>query len=389
MATNPEIVDLMEKATLGDGRARYALATRYERGIGVDEDGEKAMFQYRMAAEQGVPEAQERLGRCLVFGFHGSSDHTRGLFWLRKAARGGRSSAAITLGIHFAEDGDRRPHPWRARAWYRLAIALGDAAAHYELSTLLFRGPRTPETTGLAMEHLRKGMKAGDPEAAGGLAYYANSGYGSLEDAAEGCRVLLEMHARAKKLGGEWDAKRRKEILIELFTARAAGAFHPPRPPQVAEAEAEMARRRTIAPEDRRYPSVEGIRRLKPKKIHQLRLAALQGSAYACEALAILLGRPVKDGGEDDLDRAIPLARLGLGPGSSPSGGDGLPGGGNAEERRESAGSLCTGAGRGASPLALHYPRGRGSPRPAGRREATRLRRDDPPGRGSCFGRRS
>lgn len=53
----------------------------------------------------------------MLFGFYLKRDHARGLLWLRKAARGGRSSAATPVGEHFSDDEDRSPHPWRARTW--------------------------------------------------------------------------------------------------------------------------------------------------------------------------------------------------------------------------------------------------------------------------------
>ena len=54
-----EIVALAEK---GDPEAQNTLAWRYQEGIGVRKDYECAAKWYRLAAEQGVFQAQESLG---------------------------------------------------------------------------------------------------------------------------------------------------------------------------------------------------------------------------------------------------------------------------------------------------------------------------------------
>jgi TPR repeat protein len=53
--------DLVARAMQGDAAAQYDLGYRYQNGIGVEKDEERAVYWYIKAAEQGNAVAQDRL----------------------------------------------------------------------------------------------------------------------------------------------------------------------------------------------------------------------------------------------------------------------------------------------------------------------------------------
>jgi len=57
LAAAQDSADLTERALAGDASAQQALGDRYRLGIGVKQDGAQAVRFYKLAAEQGVPEA--------------------------------------------------------------------------------------------------------------------------------------------------------------------------------------------------------------------------------------------------------------------------------------------------------------------------------------------
>ena len=62
-ATDEQIDTLKAKAEQGDAEAQFNLGFRYDFGAGVPEDKEEALKWYQMAAEQGLPRAQNALSK--------------------------------------------------------------------------------------------------------------------------------------------------------------------------------------------------------------------------------------------------------------------------------------------------------------------------------------
>ncbi|MCK6681052.1 MAG: sel1 repeat family protein [Thermoanaerobaculia bacterium] len=186
------------------------------------------------------------------------------------------------------------------------------------MAVLILEGEETPEAIELAMDHLRKGAQAGNLIAAKDFAVYSYRGWGSP---AEADRLLLEVHAWAKRNKTERGGRERSLVLKALFEHRRARAFEPPAPPQVAEAKAELARRQALGLEPGLESRDYALRRVKAdqisrKNLKRLEVAAARGSAHACGRLGCYLGQVWKEGPGADLDRAIPLVRLAAAEGS-------------------------------------------------------------------------
>ncbi len=95
----------LEKARLGDARAQFNLGLAYDRGEGVAENAEKAVYWYRRAAEQGYANAQSNLGVYVNAGKGVTQDYKEAVRWFRKAAEQENAHAQFALGaLYYAEE---------------------------------------------------------------------------------------------------------------------------------------------------------------------------------------------------------------------------------------------------------------------------------------------
>jgi TPR repeat protein len=85
-------------AVKGDARAQHALGRNYEKGRGVSRDFSEALRWYRLAADQGHPDAQYRVSAAYALGVGGvSRDLDESAKWLHKAAESGHKKSQRLL----------------------------------------------------------------------------------------------------------------------------------------------------------------------------------------------------------------------------------------------------------------------------------------------------
>ncbi len=90
----------------------------YQRG-----DYATALREWRPLAEQGVAEAQSRLGFMYTFGEGVPQDDAEAVKWYRKAAEQGYAKAQYALGLMYA-NGQGVPQDYaKAHMWYDLAAS--------------------------------------------------------------------------------------------------------------------------------------------------------------------------------------------------------------------------------------------------------------------------
>lgn len=134
LAAEPDVATLRKAAVAGDAYAQLNLGAAYDNGIGIAPDVALALYWYRAAAEQGVPEAQFNLGHLLV----SRGETVEGARWLTRAAEQGLADAQYLVGVLLAEGGagvavDRAA----AVTWLRRAAAQGHDEARAYLGTEL------------------------------------------------------------------------------------------------------------------------------------------------------------------------------------------------------------------------------------------------------------
>ena len=74
IAEQNELRELQARAKRGDADAQFSLGLMYDMGKGVSEDDKEAVKWYKLAAEQGNPDAQERYGELVLQDFVYGSD---------------------------------------------------------------------------------------------------------------------------------------------------------------------------------------------------------------------------------------------------------------------------------------------------------------------------
>jgi len=79
--------------------AQFNLGMMYETGEGVPRDYAAAAKWYRQAADQGLPQAEQRLGNLLLNGRGVSQDYAEAVRWLSKAAAQGYGVAQFDMGF--------------------------------------------------------------------------------------------------------------------------------------------------------------------------------------------------------------------------------------------------------------------------------------------------
>ncbi|MGE0079812.1 MAG: tetratricopeptide repeat protein [Thiohalomonadaceae bacterium] len=125
-AVEPDVATLRAEAAAGDAYAQLNLGAAYDNGIGTEPDTALALYWYRAAADQGVPEAQFNLGHLLV----SRGETAEGARWLTRAAEQGLADAQYLIGVMLAEGSAGVPVDREAAVtWLRRAAAQEHAEA--------------------------------------------------------------------------------------------------------------------------------------------------------------------------------------------------------------------------------------------------------------------
>ena len=175
-------------AEQGVAEAQAFLGVRYATGRGVPEDDREAVRWYRLAAEQGDASAQLNLGFMHANGRGVPQDDREAVRWFRLAAEQGDASAQFNLGNMY-RTGEGVPQDDReAVRWFRLAAEQGDASAQFNLGVSYAKGEGVPEDDREAVRWFRLAAEQGNAIAQFnlGVAYY--SGEGVPEDDREAVR---------------------------------------------------------------------------------------------------------------------------------------------------------------------------------------------------------
>jgi hypothetical protein len=154
---------LFARAEQGNVEAQCYVAAMYAYGckthsgkILVRRSARKTFEWTRRSAELGSATSQNQLGSILCASGATGANWREGINWLKKAFRGGDSTAATNLAITYRENGDLR----RAVLWFRKAVASKeDDGAYIQLGIHYYwgRGIRTDHVA--AVRCFRKAIR--------------------------------------------------------------------------------------------------------------------------------------------------------------------------------------------------------------------------------------
>ena len=121
-----QIESLVDSASAGNEKAQMKLAIMYLEGNGVTADTSKALFYYRMAAEQNVAYAQYRLARLYLDGRYMEPDPGQAHAWLLRAARLGFVQSQLDLSLLYERGPVMTRDIVEAHKWLSIAASLTD-----------------------------------------------------------------------------------------------------------------------------------------------------------------------------------------------------------------------------------------------------------------------
>ena len=117
-------------AEQGHTEAQNKLGVMYADGEGVLQDYAEAVRWYRKAAEQGYAYAESNLGYMYDGGQGVLQDYAEAVRWYRKAAEQGLPESQYNLGLQYG-NGEGVPQNYiQAHMWFNLAAAQGLEVAH-------------------------------------------------------------------------------------------------------------------------------------------------------------------------------------------------------------------------------------------------------------------
>jgi localization factor PodJL len=151
--------------SMGDALGAFRLGVRYAFGDGVAQDYQKAAEQFRIAAQQGLPDAQYNLGALYDNGLGVPRDPVRAVIWYHSAAEAGHPSAQLNLGLAYANGSGVAQDYGEAARWFRRAADQGIVTAQYNLAALYANGKGLAPSLGDAYAWFSIAAASGDTEA--------------------------------------------------------------------------------------------------------------------------------------------------------------------------------------------------------------------------------
>lgn len=210
---------LQQLAEGGLAAAQHELGRRYERALGVVRSLDDAQHWYEQAAEQGLHEAQARLGLMLLTG---PQDAPRGAAGVALPRRSGASLAGGSGGAARAIYRQDLP---RAAHWHRRAAEAGHAAAQLRLGLQLAKGLGIERDLDEARQWLTRSAQQGDLAGMAALGVLCAGSYGGVPD----YPAALSWLSRAAQ-AGHADAQYWYAVVAEQAQASSVpeGADHAP-----------------------------------------------------------------------------------------------------------------------------------------------------------------
>ena len=164
-----DINQIIELANQGVVDAEYMLATCYDKGIGIEQNSEKAFFWFERAANQGDAGAQHALGLCYDIGKGVAQNYEKAFYWYKKSAALGNAKAQYNLASCYEEGQGTEQDLKRAFYWYRNAANQGIVSAWCVLGYFYANGIGVAQDIPSAIHWFTLAAEQGPPEAAKNL----------------------------------------------------------------------------------------------------------------------------------------------------------------------------------------------------------------------------
>ncbi|KAF9974588.1 hypothetical protein BGZ73_001986 [Actinomortierella ambigua] len=203
---------LVADAERGEMKAQIELASRYEKGYGVNRDDSEAFRWYLKAAEQGSTEAQNMIGDFYYSGRGTPKDLVAAAHWTWKAAEAGDPKAQTCLGVMYEEGKGVERDDVKALSWYRMSAVQGYATAQFNLAVMYHKGNGVNRDDVEAVLWYQKSADQGNVHAQRNLGTMYEYGRGVTKD----IKQALQYYMRAANRGDP-QAKERMRALCNII----------------------------------------------------------------------------------------------------------------------------------------------------------------------------
>ena len=124
-------------AQADDPRGHYNVGRAYERGLGIDQNFEKAFFHYDFAAKHGIVMAQHNMAALYANGTGVEQDYKQARLWYMIASVLKSYMSMQNLGVMSENGQGDAKNPIRALAWYQLASEAGSTMVDQHIKRLM------------------------------------------------------------------------------------------------------------------------------------------------------------------------------------------------------------------------------------------------------------
>lgn len=159
----PNLIEkLRQKAESGDPNSQLILAKKYFDGKGlIRQDYNEAVKWFRKAAEGGLAEAQNNLGKMYYYGYGVPQDYNEAAKWIKKAATQGHIKAQVNLGLLYYDGQGVAQSNNEAITLFTKVAERGDANAQLCLGLIYYKGEGISENYKVAAEWFAKAAEQG------------------------------------------------------------------------------------------------------------------------------------------------------------------------------------------------------------------------------------
>ena len=146
----------------GNGGAMYNLGRCYKMGHGVEQNWQEAVKWYEQGAQCGNLQSMHNLACCYEHGEGVEQNMTEAIRWYTAAAEGGNADAMHNLGWHYDHGEGVEQDMKKAICWYERAAEQNHPAAMNSLGECYAMGRGVPRDLETAMEWYRRAAELGE-----------------------------------------------------------------------------------------------------------------------------------------------------------------------------------------------------------------------------------
>jgi TPR repeat protein len=234
-----------KEAVSWEPEKQWRLGWAYKNGYPVNNDQERAVKWWSIAAGRGYASAQFNFGMAYFFGSGIGENKQHAITWLKQSAKQGNASAQYNLGFAYQNGDGVKCDNSEALYWFKLAADQGNLVALHAMGEAYWRGRGVDQNLSEAVKWFQKAAMGRhmESEYSLGLIYW-NGGNGLERDPNEALAWMFradglgmvaaqsmmagisqEKISAAKKRAQELKVKRKADLRAAINDANKSGGY--------------------------------------------------------------------------------------------------------------------------------------------------------------------